>query len=222
MERQTRSKNLIILTGLVAFLFVVNALLALFALYVSNEKQLASVKALGDIMDGLEDARSAQVHFKKQVQEWKNILLRGQKKEDFEKHKQAFFKEESAVDQQLEKLKTFTEKLKIDASAVEKVLEAHQELGKRYRAALQKYSGENPSTIFLVDSEVRGIDRAPTDAMDQIVANIRNQEVRIASSAQMEAKAQYSTWRTVLITGTVIGVLLSFILLWLSFSRPTE
>ena len=222
MERQTRSKNLILLTGLVAFLFVVNALLALFALYVSNEKQHASVKALGDIMDGLEEARTAQVHFKKQVQEWKNILLRGQRKEDFEKHKLAFFNEESAVDQQLEKLKTFADRIKIDPSSVEKVLEAHRELGKRYRAALQKYSSEDPNSIFLVDSEVRGIDRAPTDAMDGIVASIRNQEMQITSSVQTEANARYSSWRTVLITGTAIGVLLSFVLLWLSFSRPVE
>jgi methyl-accepting chemotaxis protein len=220
MERQTRSKNLILLTGMVAFLFLINALLALFALSVSNEKQLANVKSLGEIMDGLEEARSAQVHFKKQVQEWKNILLRGQKKEDFEKHQRAFFQEESAVDQQLEKLKLLADKLKIDVSSVEKILEAHQELGKRYRTALQNYSGENPNTIFLVDSEVRGIDRAPTDAMDNVVEQIQHQEMQIVSRAQEETKAQYSTWRIVLITGTSIGVILSFALLWLSFSRP--
>src|SRR5262245_44856240 len=49
-------------------------------------------------------ARVMQVTFKKQVQEWKNLLLRGEKYEDFKKYQESFKTEEALVRKQATEL----------------------------------------------------------------------------------------------------------------------
>src|ERR1041385_5108535 len=54
-------------------------------------------EVLASYMNQMELARVLQVNFKKQVQEWKDILLRGHEAVDFEKYRDLFFKQESLV-----------------------------------------------------------------------------------------------------------------------------
>lgn len=79
---------------------------------VPNEQHLSNVKTLRNMMDALEAARTAQVHFKKQVQEWKNILLRGRNSEDFDKYMRAFRTEEEDFQKQMKELETLGGKKK--------------------------------------------------------------------------------------------------------------
>ncbi|MEA3410925.1 MAG: response regulator [Pseudomonadota bacterium] len=113
---------------------------------------------------------SAQVHFKKQVQEWKNILLRGHEPLLYEKYLNQFYDEERNTRREIESLLDLLEEdsgIRDTASAFH---EAHQKLGVEYRAALAFYDRADERPHVSVDERVRGIDREPTDLLDQAVS----------------------------------------------------
>ncbi|AFL74539.1 response regulator [Thiocystis violascens] len=157
-------------------------------------------------------ALSAQVRFKKQVQEWKNILLRGQDAELFADYFSRFEQEEARTREAVEQLaELLTENASARATAA-RFLEAHRRLGREYRAALAFYRPEEPSPHLTVDRRLRGIDREPTDLIDEVVnAAIEQKNVALtqldASTGAMERRI------LLLLAGVLSGTVL--LLLWL-------
>lgn len=115
-------------------------------------------------------ALETQVHFKKQVQEWKNILLRGTDDALYEKYLKQFLQEEKATQVHL---KLLLSKLSPGSNS-EKVAKefgaAHDELGIRYREALPAFKITEHEPHITVDKYVRGIDRQPTDLIDHLTS----------------------------------------------------
>ncbi len=158
-------------------------------------------------------ARSAQVHFKKQVQEWKNVLLRGYDPELLRRHLAAFGREEEAVRAELARLRALAGDRSGVGVEVEGILATHRQLGERYRAALGE-GGAAPDQRR-VDAAVRGIDRAPTDALDALVERInRDGEARMAA---LQREADRLLGRT--LAGLALLLLAgSGLVLWLAAS----
>src|SRR6266540_5343191 len=75
---------------------------------VRNADTIANrIKANGQfLVHSVDLARTAQLNFKKQVQEWKDLLLRGGTPADYDKYYQSFEKQEAATQKTLEALKT--------------------------------------------------------------------------------------------------------------------
>jgi methyl-accepting chemotaxis protein/methyl-accepting chemotaxis protein-1 (serine sensor receptor) len=107
--------------------------------------------------------------FKKQVQEWKDVLLRGCEPSALKKYSGAFHKQENSVMQIASELGTAL--ADDEAKAVlDQFTSAHQEMARKYDAALTVFtdaSGQNPR---VADTMVKGMDRAPTDLIDELVA----------------------------------------------------
>jgi methyl-accepting chemotaxis protein-1 (serine sensor receptor) len=131
----------------------------------SFEQNTQAMQKAGTIEKAIDSARSAQVQFKIQVQEWKNTLLRGKDEATFNKYRQAFIDEGKAT--LLPALGMSTDKLK-------QAQKAHADLGVHYLAALQKeYKPEDRDSVGRVDEAVKGADRLPTQMIDDIVAEVR-------------------------------------------------
>jgi methyl-accepting chemotaxis protein len=124
--------------------------------------------------NAIDTARLSQVHFKKQVQEWKNILLRGNDKDLFDKYLTAFNEEEQKVNEYLKSLSQITSSSGMSVPQIADIIKVHEKLGHQYREALKKYKQTDIKSAVLVDKSIRGIDRQMTDDMDTMVLVIKN------------------------------------------------
>jgi methyl-accepting chemotaxis protein-1 (serine sensor receptor) len=168
-------------------------------------------------------ARVAQVDFKKQVQEWKDLLLRGQDPAAFAHYRDAFVAQGGAVHDDLAKLRRLFLSLGLPVQAVDQAMATHGELRDRYIEALDKYKAGDAGSAHVVDGLVKGIDRAPTAAIDDIVAGIRKQQA--ASSDRTDADSTAAFHQASVLLALIVGMAALFGLsaTWLlsrSITRP--
>lgn len=133
-------------------------------------------------LDGLRDqARVGTIHFKIQVQEWKNILIRGHDPAKFQQHKAGFDAAAAKVDQQLSEIERAgdPEIVRI-AQGLRKKL---QELNRAYNQALAENDLDDPGATRKMDNSVRGKDRGPTEDFDALARAI---EAHLAAESRRD------------------------------------
>jgi methyl-accepting chemotaxis protein len=189
------------------------------ALSNANTKSVAGMQQLATLGDAIDTARGAQVHFKIQVQEWKNILLRGNDPAQLEKYTVSFKKSGTAVRSELDKVNALLATLGTSSPLVGEALAAHEELQKNYLSALEQYDSANAESFKIVDGLVKGMDRAPTAKIDQIVEFMQEYGKKLVSSntvsnAEAQKKAITMIVTIVIATLGICGV----IMVWLARS----
>jgi PAS domain S-box-containing protein len=155
--------------GLISIL-VVNLGALLYGLYLHKVADQREAKVREKSSQVVAAALSAQVHFKKQVQEWKNVLIRGQEPELFDKYFRQFQWEEANTRAAIDRLIPLLYEHDEARAAADRFLQAHVRLGIEYRSALESYEPAHANPSLAVDLRVRGIDRRPTDLTDKVVA----------------------------------------------------
>ncbi|MET0266343.1 MAG: methyl-accepting chemotaxis protein [Duganella sp.] len=163
----------------------------------------AMVRALA-VSEASDTARSAQVDFKIQVQEWKNILVRGRDPAMFERHSKAFLASGEATRADLQKLDAMLDKLGLVTPLVDEAIATQTQLVARYLEALKKFDPANPDSTQVVDNLVRGMDREPTKKIDDIVAYIGTEARRLM--LDMEARNEAAHRQAMLMMGLVLAV----------------
>lgn len=118
--------------------------------------------------DILVEIQEAAVNFKTQVQEWKNILIRGNDPEQFTKYVEGFTKAEGAVQKRLSTALALQKEEGVSTDAVIALQKEHVQLGKNYRAALKSFDQENPDSGKVVDKLVSGMDRETSRQMQEL------------------------------------------------------
>lgn len=149
-----------------------------------QDRRAAMLKQEADQQLLVQLAYELQVHFKIQVQEWKNVLIRGHRDKDFSKYFSQFLDRESAVHERLQRLISAPG---VDAKIRNKAREfrkAHHEIGEAYRAALEAHDLSEPGELYHIDTEVRGIDRPPMILLDELVADLEVMLENDRSTAQ--------------------------------------
>ena len=206
---------------LVAMLVLsINALRSLGAADQRATDALARVEALAEAADL---ARSAQVEFKIQVQEWKNILIRGSDPADLKKYREGFEKSAALTLAELDKLKAALAAQGAATDKVDVAQAALRELDDRYHAALKTYDGTDPESYKQLDHQVKGMDRAPTKAIDDIVAGIQaHAKATIVEIRKDKIEAEQAERRLAIVTFVMVLAVAAVVTTWLarSITRP--
>ncbi|HEX2808366.1 MAG TPA: ATP-binding protein, partial [Kineosporiaceae bacterium] len=153
-------------------------------------------------------ARQMQVEFKKQVQEWKDILLRGFNPADLNQYSAAFHAQDDKVNRLEQALLDTAPDPKVRAQVV-KFRDAHRQLDADYEQALSTFvagGGRDPRTA---DHAVRGLDRPPTDLIDGAVAQL---ETTITGRVAEQKQATASRQRLTLLVGGALLLLIVAVL----------
>lgn len=152
-----------------------------------------------------DDARVIQVTFKKQVQEWKDILLRGYNPADLEKYTRQFH----AASAKVRQLAMTLQPLLRDPAArghMEAFLSAHVAMAERYENALQLFTAGGGANPQEADKLVKGQDRAATDLLDKIVEALAKQaNANVANESELLAR---KLW-VLCLTGAAIFLLVT-------------
>lgn len=153
----------------------------------------------------------ANLQFKVQVQEWKNVLLRGKQPTDLNKYWKQFEERQRDVQSILSELvgqKNIDPQLK---SRIENLREEHRLLGAAYLKGRDAYVAAGADAT-VGDTAVKGVDRATSDQMSELVSELRKQGVE--QSTLISASAE----RTVLLGVIVMlasSLLIGLLSLWL-------
>ncbi len=157
--------------------------------------------------------REAQSDFKTQVQEFKNMLIRGHEAPEMAKHRAGFEKSEQEVISNLEKVKEVLPKLGLDAKLAEDTLKAHREMGEKYRAALLLFDPAKPLSYLEVDKQLRGIDRpmaaSLTDLSGKILKFAAQERTDHVKELQERRKTSMLIGASVLLAGLLFALILT-------------
>jgi methyl-accepting chemotaxis protein len=152
----------------------------------------------------------ANLQFKIQVQEWKNVLLRGKQPADRDKFWAQFEEQERQVQDTLGRLSAMTV---LDAEIrgqVEKLRDEHRALGVAYRKGRDAFVAAGGDPVA-GDQAVKGVDRAASEQMSALVASLRKQ------SDQQSLSISSAADQTILI-GTLVmlasALLVGVLMLW--------
>jgi methyl-accepting chemotaxis protein len=193
------------------------------ALTATDSMESVALHRADAMKEAVNTARLAQVEFKTQVQEWKDILLRGNDPEAFDKYKASFVKQAELTQADLLKLNELFGKLGLDTQSVQDAQKSHESLKQQYLDALKAYDQTDKNSAYIVDAMVKGMDRAPTKKIDEMVAYILSQSDQMTARAESDATKNFDAARIWLLAEIILGGGLGAIVsIWLgkSITRP--
>src|SRR5260370_3949654 len=153
---------------------------------------LLELQSVSDGYDGIVDlqvkqvekAHRTEVRLRWQVQEWKNVLLRGKESGMRDKYLQAMRQQETSVRGLVRELKQDAHDPQV-LTLLDEFQEAHDKLSAAYRGALETFLGSKGTDVHKADDSIRGVDRAPSAVLDRLVSHLSRQveEQRLAQHA---------------------------------------
>jgi methyl-accepting chemotaxis protein len=127
------------------------------------------------------DARSLEIGFKEQVQEWKNVLLRGKDPAQLSKYWAAFQKQELKVAASAADLQARLRDGPTKASLAQFV-DAHARMGQAYRRGFEAFK-QADFAHEKGDAAVRGMDREPVKLLDEVGDAIAKDSAAVSAAA---------------------------------------
>ena len=160
-----------------------------------------------DVMARQRDAVAvvtAESDFKKQVQEWKDTLLRGFNPELLDKHWSAFQRQEGVVADETAKLASAVTDPEA-ARLLTDFVAAHKQMGQRYREGFDQFKAANFDGK-IGDKAVAGMDRGPTELLTKAKLQIQEDARKIAEDAAAHGRRGIVVALSVMVIVTLLAL----------------
>jgi methyl-accepting chemotaxis protein-1 (serine sensor receptor) len=155
----------------------------------------------------------ATIRFKQQVQEWKDVLLRGKDPAALDKYWGNFTQRE---DDTAAAIREARDAIAYDdlRAKLDEFLKAHQAAGEKYRAGLEAFKASQFDS-HAGDQAVAGIDRPPTELLLESERIARERGAAAVAKAVQGARNAY----LLAIATTVVAIGAALVMLWLFVRR---
>ena len=207
LQKSLRAQILALLGGSLALILV--TALACFS-FLSNGMQ-----AYRGLLEGPLEASSlidsTNLNFKTQVQEWKNVLLRGSDKAQLDKYWGQFEAQERKVQDLLGQLSELANTDRALKSKVDALRSEHQTLGANYRKGRDAFVAAGGDAA-VGDKAVSGIDRNTAQQMEALSSELHKQSLEQAGLINASAERTITFGTLLMLGATVVIALFS---LWL-------
>ena len=209
IQRSLRAQMLSLLGGSILLLIIVSLL----CFHYLSRGITSYQTLLNGTLEASQLVDNANLEFKIQVQEWKNVLLRGKNPENLQKYWSQFESQEQKVKAQLNQLREQASAHQNAAlvSQVQTLITEHQQLGQAYRAGRDQFLAANADPA-VGDKAVKGIDRAASEQMSNLVKQLHQQGVQESELIANETSRTMTLGITILLGSALLITLLS---LWL-------
>jgi methyl-accepting chemotaxis protein len=202
MKLKTAGRNLLVGIG---FLLLASAGVSIWSLERVSSLATEAASESSRIDNLLMTAARVQTDFQVQIQEFKNILLRGEDIDLFKKHNEAFKQRRDAVQAGLDEVSTAMEQAGMDKSATENLLLAHSELSFRYGEAAKMVKGMGLAAATEADRSVRGLDRPTSQGLIELRAAIDKFAAQRAQERSDQIEQTVGTARLMMGLVTLLG-----------------
>jgi methyl-accepting chemotaxis protein len=214
--------RLFVMTGITSAILFFIGWSGLNALSQSSEQMRVRATFQNRVNATVTHVRDAEKDLQVQVQEWKNLLIRGHERADFEKYSEAFAAREQAVQNGLAAVIDSAKSLGLDLGIFEQTRKEHAELGGEYREALKKFDPSRAQSTQLIDKAVRGADRATLADMDSsALFVVKEGAARVAVMREAAAKAADRA-RLTLVISLAIAIFTAIALAWSTIKSVTK
>ena len=208
-----RRRAFIAMGGVMLMLFILGGRGAIFGLFYVAEHHAADQIKVDELFQAASTASKATIAFKRQVQEWKDILLRGSKAEDFKTYSDAFHLQNDQVGTMLRRLSEIEPQGQ--RADVDQMILEHGKLVERYLGVLGERSVLSHREAEQIDHELRGIDRAFTERLDSYTVDINERYARLKEAKDKEDLERYQQLEHFNMGVMAFGVaLVLLLLLW--------
>jgi methyl-accepting chemotaxis protein len=196
-----------LLGGLIIGFVAALSLLAILELNAVQAKQAQRLLQAEQFDDATQHILTANVQFKKQVQRWKNILIRGNDPADFMKEKVSFSQQEKLVQLALKAAAQVRHESNSAQQEINALIEQHQALSERYKTILAQFDPSDPMTGQKIDDQIRGIDSALAEALQNKVDALAVSDRKQRKDNDWQTQQDLQHAKSVILLASMICVL---------------
>tara|TARA_Y100001960_G_scaffold286098_1_gene323152 strand:- start:3267 stop:4754 length:1488 start_codon:yes stop_codon:yes gene_type:complete len=162
------------------------------------------------VKDDIDGTRKTQVLFQKQVQNWKNVMIRGYDAKMYDKYYKRFINQYDGVQRELDSLiaryQGKPEYKGVDKD-IAKLKVHHQNLQKSYLKGIKLFKAGDLTTIAAVDNAVRGADKPVTKGFDDLVSKIK----------ELDDEITYDIYTRNVVMLVTLSIIIFIIVVFVSF-----